>query len=199
MKRGARGGRLLLAGLAAPLACLVAVACSPSARYRALSAVFDGVPPPPGTSDPNGAPATSKPQEELSAWQIELREAKATKPARVTVPVIRSVHRPVAERRCRECHDLDQLGGPMEYDATLCDRCHREQREREGWSHGPINLGVCIPCHVPHRSPHEHLLAWPVPELCLVCHDTLDPNAAAYHRVPNYTDCSACHDPHRMY
>jgi predicted CXXCH cytochrome family protein len=84
-------------------------------------------------------------------------------------------------------------------DATMCDQCHREQRLREGWNHGPVNLGTCIPCHVAHESQYPHLLERPVPDVCLVCHETEMERKTEYHAVENVNQCTACHNPHRMY
>jgi predicted CXXCH cytochrome family protein len=88
---------------------------------------------------------------------------------------------------------------PLAIDARLCDRCHGEQRQREGWNHGPINLGTCIPCHRAHESPYPHLLDRPVPQLCLHCHVDALEIMPQYHQVADLEDCTQCHDPHRMY
>ena len=88
---------------------------------------------------------------------------------------------------------------PGAKDAALCDRCHKEQRIREGWDHGPINLGTCVPCHRPHESEYPYLLEKPMPDLCLDCHGTEMEKYQFYHAVPDVSNCSTCHDPHRMY
>ena len=165
-----------------------ALACSPVARHRVLNFFFDGVPGgkgdavkaerPPSLFHPTAAPLTTP---------------------RPTPPPIVSVHKPWAERQCRVCHESEGRFVPISLDEKLCDRCHREQREREGWSHGPINLGTCVPCHRPHDSPYPRLLELPVPELCLICHREDLARQEKHHEVPNIRDCIACHDPHRMY
>lgn len=199
MSLASRRDRRLAVALAVSLAwCLAVSACSPVARYRVLSAVFDGVPPPPGmVVAPADAlePAVAG----ASAFGEGMDRLRAARPPRTPLPTIVSVHRPVAERKCRECHDLNTPDAGLRHDATLCDRCHKEQRQRENWDHGPINLGTCIPCHVPHRSPNAHLLAVATPQLCLNCHEGVTPESADYHCVDNFDDCTGCHDPHRMY
>lgn len=189
-------------GLAALVAVLVlaggvATSCSPAGRYRVLSAVFDGVPPPPGMVvegmdeldlDPN-ASAFSQ-----GLATMRARRGPIAKPVKMV-----SVHKPVAENRCNECHNMDHPGADLARDATLCDKCHLEERQAKGWDHGPINLGTCIPCHLPHESPHEHLLAVAMPALCLNCHEAVSAEGPDYHRVANFGACTACHDPHRMY
>ncbi|MDK2970501.1 MAG: hypothetical protein PWP23_256 [Candidatus Sumerlaeota bacterium] len=187
------------------LALLVAASafvasCSPVSRYEVLSAVFDGVPPPAGVE----AAAVRAPlarTEAPSKYLQDLRTLREQRPPAKPALVIRSVHQPVAERKCRACHDPAAGIENIAKDATLCDQCHEQQRREEGWDHGPINLGTCIPCHVAHRSQHEHLLAEALPGLCLHCHEDTAEEAAGmeYHSVPNFEDCSACHDPHRMY
>src|SRR5690606_14426887 len=117
----------------------------------------------------------------------------------VPARVVRSVHKPYQERQCSQCHDMTRGTGDIAHDASLCDKCHYEDRRRGGWDHGPINLGTCVPCHTPHNSEHEKLLALPIPDLCLTCHIEETPTRQEYHDVPNFNDCVACHDPHRMY
>lgn len=179
------------------LAALSVPSCSPVSRYRVLSAVFDGVPPPPGMEVPAPALETQGPTSALSDGLARLRAER--RPRAKPGIVILSVHKPVADRQCDQCHNLDSPGGDMAKDATLCDKCHADQRREQGWDHGPINLGTCIPCHLPHRSSHEHLLAMAVPDLCLNCHQAVTPEGPDYHRVDNFASCTTCHDPHRMY
>lgn len=201
MNPGPRSRCILPALVVGWLACLVIAACSTASNYRVLSAVFDGVPPPPGTEKPAepSAAAPASADGEVPSWRADLQQARATKPQRTPPPVILSVHKPVAERLCSQCHNMNVPLSELCRDATLCDRCHKEQRQREGWDHGPINLGTCIPCHLPHRSPNVHLLSKPLPDLCLGCHETLSNQSPEYHRVANFNECTACHDPHRMY
>ena len=126
-----------------------------------------------------------------------LRERAVPPPS---VPKIRSQHPPYQQRKCLECHDMTTNESmDTARDASLCDRCHYDQRKEEGWDHGPINLGVCIPCHVPHASIHPSLLSEAVPKLCVDCHLEVAPEKAEYHDVPNFFNCVDCHDPHRMY
>lgn len=198
MTRRDRRRSCMVAAAAILFAGLVAASCSPAARYRALSAVFDGVPPPPGMPK-TSVPALPADDAAKSALRDGLEQLRGEKPARAPLPAIVSVHKPVAERQCRDCHDMAKPDAGLSHDATLCDRCHLDQRQREGWDHGPINLGTCIPCHVPHRSVHEHLLSAAMPALCLNCHDGVSADSPDYHRVANFEDCTACHDPHRMY
>jgi len=178
--------------------CLV-VACAPETRYRVLSFVFDGVPPPSGPDVVEITPV-AKPPGYTKTFNGGLSLAAQGKTPLEVRTVVLSVHKPVAENQCGECHDPSMGFDTMPaHDARLCDKCHQKQREEEGWSHGPINLGTCIPCHVPHKSTHLHLLSKSIPELCLQCHEEDLERPEEYHDVPNVNQCVACHDPHRMY
>lgn len=177
-----RHGPLLLLLMAGMLAC------APAPRYRVLSFFFDGVP------DPD-APTTST--------QVTHRRrpyALPHRPARpITVPAALpyvSQHKPYAERQCDGCHDLTSGNESMTAGMGLCDRCHEEQRVRERWSHGPINLGMCTPCHKAHESPYPHLLEEPLPALCQRCHEDSMDRIPKYHEVPELGQCTRCHDPH---
>lgn len=172
-------------------ACLT-MACAPTTRYRVLSFFFDGVPPPPGMeiAEPMG------PGESISPFRAALQAMpRAELP---DVAQIVSVHAPYAERQCSECHGSVMTLDAIPRDAALCDRCHLEQRVEEGWNHGPINLGTCVPCHRPHNSIYPHLLEQPVPALCLWCHADEMQRPTEYHDVPNVDACLECHDPHKM-
>jgi len=192
----ARGSSALALRLAWPFSAaaflMALAACQPAVRYRTLSFFFDGVP------DPNAPQAPSHTQTREAA--LYHPEPRAT-PDRPIPPPIVSVHKPYAENQCQQCHDMSKRFVPMAVDPTLCDKCHKEQRIREGWDHGPVNLGTCIPCHSrpPHDSIWPHLLAKPVPDLCLDCHLEDVTRVAAYHLVPELPQCTLCHDAHRMY
>lgn len=179
--------------------CVAALACSPSARYRVLTFFFDGVPAPEGVEPVRDlrAERAARTSSAFGEGIRQLRERPREAPA---APRLVSFHEPYSANDCRACHDVEQ-GNLLEVptDATLCDRCHEEQRHEEGWDHGPINIGTCIPCHVPHASVHEALLSKPMTQLCLDCHIEVTPESAEYHDIPNFADCVACHDPHRMY
>ena len=176
-----------IAAAAVVLAC--AIACQPKARYRTLSFFFDGVPNPDAPVEvANRAPRESSPFHPIRGRAV------------ATPPPIVSVHKPYTSGQCAQCHDPVTMA-PRALDATLCDQCHLEQRLREGWAHGPINLGTCMPCHSrpPHDSIYPHLLEKPVPDLCLDCHAEDMAREETYHAVPEVDACILCHDPHRMY
>jgi predicted CXXCH cytochrome family protein len=167
-------------------------ACAPDTRYRVLSFFFDGVPAP--GEQPKLPESRTRP--ETALFHPLRAGAQAPLP---TVKAPASIHPPVRERKCGACHDPSDVSAPLALDERLCDKCHKEQRQREGWDHGPINLGTCIPCHRAHESPYPHLLEKPVPDLCLDCHREDMERKEDYHNVVNVDKCAECHDPHRMY
>lgn len=180
-----RAARLL--GLAALASALLA--CSPATRVKVLGFLFDGVP---------GAPsARPAPSSDAAQRQALYHPAGAVATPRPTPLPIISTHRPVAERHCRECHQTEGRFVPIEMTEQLCDKCHKAQREREKWDHGPINLGTCVPCHRSHESPYPHLLDQPEPEVCLQCHkDDLQRPVQAHQGPAAQKGCTTCHDPH---
>lgn len=198
MRRALQGFRVVPA-LAALLVASGLLACSPMTRYKVLNFFFDGVPPPPGmvvdTLDQDRQRERS-----VSTFSRGIAAIREAAPRPAAVPGIQSTHPPYRDRDCQKCHDMT-LGGMQDTarDASLCDRCHYDQRKEEGWDHGPINLGSCIPCHVPHASVHKSLLSDPIPKLCLDCHMEVSPDFHEHHDVHNFLNCVECHDPHRMY
>lgn len=184
-RRSRVGPGLALAGL------LMLAACTSTRRHEVLSFFFDGVP------SPDGVEAEAPRMDATPSAFAELRAARARNPLPTPEPM-RSVHEPYRNRECRGCHEGMFRIDAVEMDIELCDRCHQDQREAEGWDHGPINLGRCIPCHQPHRSTHEHLLSRGMPDLCLNCHLDVRPGEADYHNTPQFEQCTHCHAAHRM-
>jgi len=174
-------------GLAAILTAVLSVlACTVESRYRTLSFFFDGVP---------------APQERTNASTPPPVVADAR---RLAAPMRHPVHRDLEETQCRICHDITRGFEPAtEVSMVSCDRCHAEQRLTEGWNHGPVNLGQCLPCHTSgHDSGNPHLLSQPVEELCFYCHDQQEAEENPFHGISAWlrdaADCFICHNPHRL-
>ena len=93
---------------------------------------------------------------------------------------------------CSTCHsDVDSKGYVLKPDAPVCYECHDSKNEM-AFVHGPINMGVCYVCHLPHGSSNEKLLMVDNKTICSGCHEEL---------VPKHPDtaskfCVECHDPH---
>lgn len=124
------------------------------------------------------------------------------------------------ESICRSCHDtLEQRAGTMaEFDCvvchephsassaravylrsggeTLCLTCHRIDRDRRPWLHGPVAITTCVPCHDAHGRPGsaKHVRR-PIRTACLVCHEEGQLSGAS-HPIGAAEDCDVCHDPH---
>jgi predicted CXXCH cytochrome family protein len=169
------------------LLLLLLAACSPERRYQILSHIFDGVPPPgtvqaePPRQDALLPPVPSAGQAPFAAPQY-----------------FASVHQPYADRRCEQCHALDEMGLPVLPDQIGCLRCHGEEALREGWDHGPAAFGVCRACHDPHLSIHTHLTIEAQPALCTACHSSVSlMTAVSAHLGQETKRCTDCHDPHR--
>lgn len=165
-------------------------ACSVERHYRTLSFFFDGVP------DPNAPP----PEPEIVPGPLQgptLAPAPADDGS--------SLHPPVRERRCHECHlipertagagwqaGLPELVAPRE---ELCRRCHEPPSAAH--VHGPAGSGRCDLCHLPHQSSFPHLLRQERQEsLCRACHEGELFTTAERHAGFGARDCIACHDPH---
>jgi predicted CXXCH cytochrome family protein len=84
---------------------------------------------------------------------------------------------------------------------AMCGKCHGDYVRTSAfdWVHGPVALGECGLCHLPHRSLIAGLLTKPVPDLCLSCHLVLGIPDRPYHRpaaTGQIRACTDCHDPH---
>jgi len=152
------------------------VGCGAATRYRVLSTLFDGVPPPvsePGTEAGAGAPGSATgSRRSAAAW----------------------THGPYAAKRCEACHARAATNGLVAPRSQLCAECHDVQ-PKGTVVHGPFSSGECMECHEPHASPRRYMLVAGVGEMCQRCHerDTLRPVAA---HDPFDEQCTACHDPH---
>ena len=70
------------------------------------------------------------------------------------------VHGPVAQGKCRPCHE--EIGPethrfqPMPTADKLCQSCHITQLKN--FVHQPVREGQCTQCHDPHQSEHRFML-----------------------------------------
>ena len=98
---------------------------------------------------------------------------------------------------CRQCHD-SLIGGvataPPPPERCSASGCHRILEPAPRFVHGPVAVGDCRVCHVPHSSVEPSLLAAPAPRLCSGCHDRLYTCPAAGEL--STAACVACHEPH---
>ena len=62
------------------------------------------------------------------------------------------------------------------------------------FTHGPVNLRQCEPCHVPVNKQHDFSKDPKGRELCVLCHDVEKPKKVVH--KPFSLDCAQCHSPH---
>lgn len=149
--------------------------CSPPARYRVLSFIFDGVPVPEGT----GAAAA------LST--------SGTKPPAAPKTVV-SRHAPYVKKQCAACH-TPMTNTLVAAVPELCFSCHKMGQLEKRYVHAPALAGFCRLCHDPHASRHPFLLLAPPRQMCFYCHN---PEDVAKNRVheDEQAPCTQCHNPH---
>lgn len=129
------------------------------------------------------------------------------------------VHGPAGALQCASCHSMQVKNG-VKYavssdDAALCGSCHKRQEEafaKNKKLHGPVDAGLCLPCHDPHASDQPAQLVDKVNVLCLNCHEAIRGQVHAVqgltgnsHPLEGKPDpsrpgrelsCVGCHDPH---
>jgi predicted CXXCH cytochrome family protein len=112
----------------------------------------------------------------------------------------RSVHGPVAHRKCDACHvevDAETHRYVLAADpADLCTTCHATKDRT--YLHAPVRQGNCTGCHDPHSSEHPLMLHEdPTRGLCLTCHRESEGAARAFVHGPVATGaCILCHESH---
>ena len=169
------------------LLCLLLFGCSdPVQRHKFLSLVFDGV------------PAVPPPTEEICAdiaantanYLVEIEGQQAGSK--------RSTHKPYVEKHCKDCHSSNKTvdAGLIVPKQELCFVCHEDFIHGQN-VHGPVAVGDCLSCHLPHHSEYPSLLIDDPDEICAHCHQE-DRLAEAMHDrfVDKTISCGECHDPH---
>lgn len=113
-----------------------------------------------------------------------------------------TVHKPVANRQCAECHLPGSLATRVTGTA-LCTTCHRQQVSQM-LDKAHVHQAVagekgCLNCHTPHASRQRGLLGGTMTQVCGSCHaDTLarQERSPTKHKPVLEGDCTACHSPH---
>jgi len=154
---------------------LLSAACAATTRYKVLTFLFDGVPPPRAPATAAGGPGAAGPA--VAAGRVAPRD-----------------HGPYAARMCGACHEAAATNALVAPKDQLCFRCHDLPVDRK-YVHGPIASGGCLVCHDPHGSQYRHLLVSESDGFCFHCHDH-----AAVAAVPGHerveSGCTECHDAH---
>lgn len=117
-----------------------------------------------------------------------------------------SVHRPVADRACTQCHAAPDSATPFattQAGYELCKRCHGDMvtaTMAKARLHWPVaDANGCASCHNPHASNHDKLLKAGTANLCGSCHaDMMRAFAGAKvkHAPATEGQCVTCHSPH---
>jgi predicted CXXCH cytochrome family protein len=114
--------------------------------------------------------------------------------------LLATVHKPVANRQCAECHVEGSLAVR---DGVGCATCHAQQiarmTDRPQVHPALVEDKACLNCHSPHASRERALVRGNLVQVCGACHaDTIARQqlSPTKHKPVLEGNCSACHDPH---
>jgi predicted CXXCH cytochrome family protein len=164
--------------------------CDSVERYKFMSTVFDGYPalPPPEEYCRVYIEGKCAEEDKVGAGQGETVGGNGQEEA--------SKHKPYAEKKCNDCHDQTKPDGLVLPVRELCFKCH-VNFIRGAQVHGPVAVGDCMACHLPHSSPNHSLLKFPKNETCSACHQEERLTPGMHDRVTEKgMVCVDCHDPH---
>ncbi|WP_321393002.1 cytochrome c3 family protein [uncultured Desulfuromusa sp.] len=179
--------------LFAVLSCLLLVGCGdPVTRHKVLSTIFDGVP----SLPPAGEMCAGYDQKQVAteAAGLEITNEEVKPPAQNRS----SSHKPYKEKKCHDCHSNNKNvnAGLIAPKRELCGVCHQDFIKSRN-IHGPVAVGDCLACHLPHNSQYPSLLKEDPEKICATCHEESRLAAAMHDRfVVKTIGCDECHDPH---
>ena len=178
------------------------VGCTPVAQYRFLSFFFDGVPVPEelASEEPEkiiGPDGTEYDADDPRAREFLEADTVVPSEGQGSVEVSLVFHKPYEDRQCMTCHSPES-SFQVPITSDVCGSCHEAYYNlpADDWTHGPVSLGGCSMCHVPHESPHVGLLTTASPGLCFDCHEESLVLAKPHHATAEAQGCNTCHDPH---
>lgn len=172
---------------------LLSYGCNPVTRHKVLTTIFDGV------------PSQVPPKQVLEEYYQQRLAADAARKAAVeasgdgVTATSGSRHRPYAEKKCKACHDFTSRVGLVRPKLELCVICHKDFiiKDKTVNVHGPVAVGDCSACHLPHTSPNKALLERNETQICSKCHQERRQAAHMHDRViARGMTCVDCHDPH---
>ncbi len=174
------------------LSCCLLISCAdPVTRHKVLSTIFDGVP----SLPPAGEMCNKYYQERVVA---EAAGQETTGKETASLKNKGSSHKPYAEKKCQNCHSNDKNvnAGLIAPKRELCGVCHKDFIKGSN-VHGPVAVGDCLACHLPHNSQYPSLLKEDPDKICATCHQESRLAAAMHERFLVKTiSCVECHDPH---
>lgn len=183
---------LLKAFLLTLLSCFLLTSCGdPVTRHKVLSTIFDGVP----SLPPAGEMCNEYYQERVAA---EAAGIEMTATAGEVLQNRSSSHKPYKEKKCSDCHSKDKNvnAGLIAPKRELCGVCHKDFIKGHN-VHGPVAVGDCLACHLPHNSQYPSLLKEDPDQICATCHQESRLATAMHDRFLVKTiSCGECHDPH---
>ncbi|PLX91917.1 MAG: cytochrome C [Desulfuromonas sp.] len=180
--------KALLSVIFVAMITVLLVGCDPVARHKFKTALLDGYPSLPAPDE-----YFAHYSEQLALLQKQAEENSVDAETQVSK---RSVHSPYEEKACSDCHDKQKNIGLVLPKNQLCGMCHQDFVQGKV-VHGPVAIGACLACHLPHSSEHPSLLKQPVNIICNDCH-TEGRLAERLHNTANTRGliCVDCHDPH---
>lgn len=178
---------LIICILQFAICILTLSACDPVTRHKALTTFFDGVP-------------SLPPTEELCREHVEKMKAEKDAAGETeqekTASRDRSTHLPYSEKRCDDCHDKDKEDGLIRPKKELCFVCHTDFAIG-AFVHGPVAVGDCLACHLPHSANFQSLLKTDKSQICSTCHREKRLATSLHDMVmEKKMNCPDCHDPH---
>lgn len=182
-------GNLFL--LCCPMVMLLQGCGDPVRNHKILSTIFDGVPSLPDQT-------TICEEYYIARTEAEAEGLNMAEAGRSNNVSQRSSHKPYDEKKCNDCHsnDKNQNDGLIVPKQELCAVCHVDFVKGTN-VHGPVAVGDCLACHLPHNSNHKALLIEDPDVICATCHQENRLAAAMHERfVVKTISCGECHDPH---
>ena len=174
------------------LSCFLLASCSdPVTRHKVLSTIFDGVPPPPPAGEMCNEYYQERFAAEAAGQEMLAGEGSSSKTKG-------SSHKPYKEKKCRDCHSKNKNvnAGLIAPKRELCGVCHKDFIKGSN-VHGPVAVGDCLACHLPHNSQYPSLLKEDPDKICATCHQESRLATAMHDRFLVKTiSCGECHDPH---
>ncbi len=160
--------------------------CAGMNKYEVLSFFFDGVP----------SPDTSKiiPSETFTTITTSTQNDSTDHSAEIAS--VASMHRPYAQKKCRDCHDETSMSESTSEILKRCKNCHSAFQKKYKYVHGPVAVLDCISCHEPHKSENASLLRRSGDFICTYCHKNLDLVQVNQHSQIGIIECLGCHNPH---
>ena len=136
---------------------------------------------------------------EKSQSVVMFRETPMRDDIRSELPVYH-FHRDEETKPCWNCHqrDVSLKDKTTIQKSETCNSCHGALKGAT-YTHGPITVGGCLPCHDYQSFPNKYELRSFGPSLCYTCHEKLQETIKDRPFVHGPTAagmCIVCHEPH---